>query len=778
MVPRRAIFGVLWAVVACGRSDLLYFPTPDVVVAGGGGAGGSETGTGGATMVGGSTGTGAAAATGGTEIHAVIEYQIPSVRSQPRGIVAGPDGNLWFTEYNDDQIGRITLAGQIAEFPTLLGDSGPFGITTGPDGNLWFAEVLAHRVGYATPDGIITEFSLPPDFSLPKGVTVGPDGAVWFTGYLGDGIARITTAGIDTVLSCGVDGVWVGIAAGSDGCLWLTGNAIGSICRLSLDGNATLFDLPDTASQPWGIAEGPDGAMWFAEYGGSRIGRITPAGVIAEFSIPTPSSYPVEIVAGPDGNLWFTEDAGNNIGRITPAGVIAEYPIPTPRSGPAGIAVGPDSNIWFTEQVANKNRENQPVSRRTFVRSAGTAKSRRSLSMSHNLVSWSMILLISGVACGGKLSKSAEVDEPAKVTMVSETTGKNPFKNVRFFINPDYVEEVESTARKHPEHAATIRKVEAYPTAVWLDTIAEVSKLPHFLDAAKQQQRASGRPTLSVFVLCDLPNRDCAAKASAGELSVEANGEARYRSEFVDPIAAQFAARPDQPIVAIVEPDSLANLTTNMHEPKCAASAEAYRRSIVYAIKRLALPNVSVYLDAAHAGWLGWDGNRIKMVTIFKRVLQEAGGVDMIRGFATNVSNYTHLSNRDGAALALTNPCPNELTYAKMLAETLSMYGMPGKGFIIDTSRNGRGGIRHQWGNWCNIKGAGLGQRPRAEPIRGVDAYFWIKPPGESDGVSDPTQPRFDEMCANRDAAPDAPQAGKWFEAYFLDLIRNASPPL
>ena len=43
----------------------------------------------------------------------------------------------------------------------------------------------------------------------------------------------------------------------------------------------------------------------------------------------------------------------------------------------------------------------------------------------------------------------------------------------------------------------------------------------------------------------------------------------------------------------------------------------------------------------------------------------------------------------DGAALALTNPCLNELIYVKMLAETLSMYGMPGKGFIIDTARNG-----------------------------------------------------------------------------------------
>jgi cellulose 1,4-beta-cellobiosidase len=397
--------------------------------------------------------------------------------------------------------------------------------------------------------------------------------------------------------------------------------------------------------------------------------------------------------------------------------------------------------------------------------------------MQKNLAVWSMFLACAA-ACGGKLNGNAGANDPEAVTFVSDTSGTNPFKGVRFFINPDYNEKVEATARKFPAKAATIRKVEQYPTAVWLDTIAEVSKLPHFLDEAKKQQLASGQPTLSVFVLCNLPNRDCAAKASAGELSVEANGEARYRKEFIDPIVAQFEAHAGQPIVAIIEPDSLANMTTNMFEPKCAASAETYRHSIVYAIKHLNMPNVSVYLDAAHAGWLGWDGNRVKMATVFRRVLEEAGGPDMIRGFATNVSNFTHLYNRDGAALALTNPCANELIYVKMLAETLSMYGMPGKGFIIDTARNGKGGIRHQWGNWCNVKGAGLGERPRADPIRGIDAYFWIKPPGESDGVSDPTQPRFDEMCANIDAAPGAPQAGKWFESYFLELIRNAVPPL
>jgi len=69
-------------------------------------------------------------------------------------------------------------------------------------------------------------------------------------------------------------------------------------------------------------------------------------------------------------------------------------------------------------------------------------------------------------------------------------------------------------------------------------------------------------------------------------------------------------------------------------------------------------------------------------------------------------------------------------------------------------------------------------ERPRAEPEPGIDAYFWVKPPGESDGVADPKAPRYDEMCGGPDAAKGAPQAGQWFESYFLDLVRNATPPL
>jgi cellulose 1,4-beta-cellobiosidase len=80
--------------------------------------------------------------------------------------------------------------------------------------------------------------------------------------------------------------------------------------------------------------------------------------------------------------------------------------------------------------------------------------------------------------------------------------------------------------------------------------------------------------------------------------------------------------------------------------------------------------------------------------------------------------------------------------------------------------------------SWCNIKGAGLGERPRAAPAPGVDAYWWVKPPGESDGASDPKTPGFDKGCSGGDAASGAPQAGKWFSTYFVDLVKNANPPL
>jgi cellulose 1,4-beta-cellobiosidase len=346
-----------------------------------------------------------------------------------------------------------------------------------------------------------------------------------------------------------------------------------------------------------------------------------------------------------------------------------------------------------------------------------------------------------------------------------------------FYINPEYVKEVEDAAAASPENAATIKKVAAFPTATWIVMNSFVEKVPKVLDAAAKQSGSDGKPILSAFVVYNLPNRDCAAKASSGELTVDNGGEQRYKTEFIDKIAAQFAKYPKQRIVVFLEPDSLPNLVTNLTQKQCAAAEHAYKNSIAYAITKLNMPNVSIYLDIGHAGWLGWEGNRQKAAGVYKDVLTQAGGADKIRGFVTNIANYNTVASLDGHKLGPTNPCPDELTYAKKLTEAFAAVGVTGKKFVIDTSRNGRP-TRSTWSSWCNVKAAGLGPRPQASPDPLIDAYFWIKPPGESDGTSDPKSPRTDPACKTGDSMENAPEAGEWFQPYFINLVKNAEPPL
>jgi len=364
--------------------------------------------------------------------------------------------------------------------------------------------------------------------------------------------------------------------------------------------------------------------------------------------------------------------------------------------------------------------------------------------------------------------------EPAKGPHAANDV--NPFLGTGFYVNPDYMEKVEKTAKEVPEIAPAVKKLGKMPTGMWLESLGALQHLPRWLDDAAKQEKAAGKPLVPVLLVYNLPNRDCSAKSSAGELTIENDGERKYRAEFIDKIAEQLAARPKQKVVVILEPDSLPNIATNLEVEKCKLSENVYRHSVAYAISKLSLPNVSVYLDAAHAGWLGWDGNRSKMAQIFKEVLDLAGGPDRIRGFATNVANYTSLDGEANKKLESSNPCPNEHTFVEKLNASLEAVGIKNKGFIIDTSRNGRDGIRTKWGSWCNVKGAGLGERPKIAPRPLVDAYVWVKPPGESDGTAERGAPRFDESCVGPDSDPAAPQAGQWFKSYFVELVKNANP--
>jgi cellulose 1,4-beta-cellobiosidase len=389
-------------------------------------------------------------------------------------------------------------------------------------------------------------------------------------------------------------------------------------------------------------------------------------------------------------------------------------------------------------------------------------------------------------ACAGATKPGlAEPPAEAPVTRSAAAIGDraaegNPFAGAGFHIDPGYVVKIEATIQAVPQRAAQLRKVEVAPTAVWLDSIAKVPAVSRTLDEAQAEEARSRTPIVTVFVVYDLPERDCSAQASAGELTVANNGENRYRTEFIDRIAAQFRAHASQRIVAVLEPDSLANIATNLKVGRCGVAEGVYRRSLAGAIKALSMPNVWLYLDAAHAGWLGWARNRAKIAQIFRDVLADAGGSEKVRGFATNVSNYDTLRGGDLARLEPSDPCPDELTYVEKLAGSLAEVGITGKGFLVDTSRNGRAGIKSKSGTWCNVAGAGLGERAQASPAPGVDAYWWIKPPGDSDGGSDPSAAGYDESCGpnSPDSLRGAPRAGQWFQAQLLQLVDNANPPL
>jgi streptogramin lyase len=280
----------------------------------------------------------------------ITAFPVPAANANLSLITAGPDGALWFTEKNGDQIGRITTAGSVTEYPLTAG-SGPFGITAGPDGALWFTEQGTDKIGRITTAGAVTEYAVPTVGPGLEMITAGRDGALWFAEGGSHKIGRITTAGAVTeyLIPSGNVGP-VEITAGPDGALWFTEYTGPNIGRITTAGAITEYRIPTANAFPFGIAAGADGALWFAEQTANKIGRITTAGTITEYTIPTANSNPFEITAGPDGALWFIEESGNKIGRITTAGTITEFPVTTTQQ--YGIGVGPDGAIWFTNYSA------------------------------------------------------------------------------------------------------------------------------------------------------------------------------------------------------------------------------------------------------------------------------------------------------------------------------------------------------------------------------------------------------------------------------------------
>ncbi|PSK48389.1 Proteasome activator complex subunit 4 [Elsinoe australis] len=365
------------------------------------------------------------------------------------------------------------------------------------------------------------------------------------------------------------------------------------------------------------------------------------------------------------------------------------------------------------------------------------------------------------------------VPAAAPQTTPSPSTG-NIFAGKQIYANPYYASEIQnlaipSLAASLKPKASAVAKVGSF---AWLDTRAKVPSMDTYLANIQK----AGSNTIGAFVVYNLPDRDCAALASNGELSIANNGVALYRG-YIDSIAAIIKKYPNVQIALTIEPDSLGNMVTNLNVPKCANAATAYKDSITYAIKTLNFPNVKMYLDAGHAGWLGWPANLQPAANIFAEVYNAAGKPAAVRGLATNVANYNAFSVATCPSYTQGNNNCDENRYVNAFAPLLTAAGFPAH-FIVDTGRNGKTPTgQQQWGDWCNIKGTGFGVRPTTNTGNSlVDSFVWIKPGGESDGTSNTTAVRYDSTCGRASALTPAPEAGTWFQAYFEQLLVNANP--
>jgi endoglucanase len=322
---------------------------------------------------------------------------------------------------------------------------------------------------------------------------------------------------------------------------------------------------------------------------------------------------------------------------------------------------------------------------------------------------------------GPRSIPASRVAGQPRASMTSpRTKGDNPFRDVYFVV--DIETNAQRTADQwratRPADAAAMDKLAAQPVASWIGSWNPNVELD-VKTLVWGRTRAGGLP---VMILYNLPYRDCGLYSAGG-----AGSPARYR-KWIDGVARGIGSRR---AVVVLEPDGLPQMSDCLNAQKRQERIEMIR----YAVDKLtALPGAAVYLDAGHSNWM-------PAADIAPLLL--AAGIDKADGFSLNVSNYQYTAD-----------------LMKFGRDVSARVG--GKHFIIDTGRNGNGpptGFdKKDERNWCNPDGRALGTPPTTntgDPL--CDAFFWLKPPGESDGTCN-----------------KGPAAGVWWSAKALEMARNA----
>ncbi|MFF1913181.1 glycoside hydrolase family 6 protein [Streptomyces sp. NPDC058239] len=294
--------------------------------------------------------------------------------------------------------------------------------------------------------------------------------------------------------------------------------------------------------------------------------------------------------------------------------------------------------------------------------------------------------------------------------------GQHPRGSDPYWVNPDgnAARQVAAyTKDGDGENAGLIEKIARQPVGEWIGPDDPEAEAKGFTQAAEK----AGREAL--LVLYNIPHRDCGQFSKGGA----ADGNA-YRA-WLEGVAKGIG---DRRATVILEPDALLHMVDGCTPQEFHEERYDLLKGAVERLKQQ--PDTRVYMDAGNAGWRTPDA-------LFQPLRR--AGIEAADGFAVNVSNFRTTAD--------------STDFGKQLSAKIG-----DKPFVIDTSRNGNGpyngGAPEE--NWCNPPGRALGETPTTDTgDELVDAYLWVKRPGESDGD-----------CKG------GPKAGDWWPEYALGLAR------
>jgi endoglucanase len=338
-----------------------------------------------------------------------------------------------------------------------------------------------------------------------------------------------------------------------------------------------------------------------------------------------------------------------------------------------------------------------------------------------------MALIIAGVIAGFMLSIFIGLK---MASAPSITKHNNPLNGVALYADPEsnVAKQADAWRQSDPEKAKLMDKLAALPTARWVTDQAIFDAHAAYVQAAAKDKK------VPVLVSYFFPKRDCGRYSTGG---------AKDADEYRNYISGLAGAVGQERVIIILEPDAISQIrgTADNGQPCLSEEDQQMYYSLMdHAVTQLkALKGVSLYIDAGNSEW-------IKDTNVVAERLKRSS-IDKADGFSLNVSNFqtTEATTR----------------YGKEISDKTG-----GAHFVIDTSRNGFGPyVNNDFPshNWCNPPGRALGHYPTTNTgDELIDAFLFVKRPGESDGADPDTKKCF-----------GGPKAGDWWPDYAVGLVER-----